>query len=102
LPEIASIWLNSKDWPDPKWGRPGQVYSYEEMSATRLQAIVAEKEAKAVSYALCDAYWLLIVVDWSDPAQDQEITTSGVWLASEVFEKIIVYKPTFEETAEVK
>jgi len=78
------------------------VYSYEEMSAARLRKIVAEKEAKAADYAPCDAYWLLIVVDWADAAQDQEITTTGLKLPSEVFEKIIVYKPGFEDIAEVK
>jgi hypothetical protein len=102
MPEITSIWLNSKDWSDPKWVRPGQVYSYEKMSAARLQAIVAEKESKAANYAPCDACWLLIVVDWSDSAQDQEITTTGLRLSSDIFEKIIVYKPGFEEIVEVK
>jgi hypothetical protein len=49
MPEIKSIWLNSEKWPDATWVRPGQVYSYEEMSAARLQAIVAEKESKAAN-----------------------------------------------------
>jgi hypothetical protein len=101
MPEILSIWLNSKEWPDAKWVRPAQVYSYEEMSTARLQAIVAEKESKAANYASCDAYWLLIVVDWVDSAQDQEITTTGVKLSSDIFEKIIVYKPGFEDLVEV-
>jgi hypothetical protein len=102
MPEIASIWSSGREWPNPTWVRPGQVYSYEEMSAARLQKIVAEKESKAADYAPCDAYWLLIVVDWADAAQDQEITTTGLKLPSEVFEKIIVYKPGFEDIAEVK
>jgi len=102
MPEIESIWLNSEERPDATWIRPGQVYSYEEMSATRLQAIVAEKESKASNYASCDAYWLLIVVDWADSAQDQEITTTGLKLSSGVFEKIIIYKPGFEEIVELK
>jgi hypothetical protein len=102
MPEITSIWLNSRQWPDATWARPGQVYSYEEMSAARLQAIVAEKESKAANYVSCDAYWLLIVVDFADPAQDQEITTTGLKLSSGVFEKIIIYKPGFEDTVEVK
>jgi hypothetical protein len=101
MPEITSIWLNSKDWPDAKWVRPGQVYSYEEMSTARLQTIVAEKESKAAHYTSCDAYWLLIIVDWIDSAQDQEITTTGVKLSSDVFEKIIIYKPGFEDIVDV-
>jgi hypothetical protein len=44
----------------------------------------------------------LIVVDWSDPAQEQEIMIGGLKLASAVFEKIIVYKPNFEDILEVK
>jgi hypothetical protein len=102
MPEITSIWLNSREWPDATWARPGQVHSYEEMSAARLQAIVAEKESKAANYTSCDAYWLLIVVDFADPAQDQEITTTGLKLSSDVFEKIIIYKPGFEDIVEVK
>jgi hypothetical protein len=102
MPEIASIWSSGREWPNPTWVRPGQVYSYEEMSADKLRKIVAEKETKAVEYLPCDAYWLLIVVDWTDAAQDQEITTTGLKLPSEVFEKIIVYKPGFEDIAEIK
>ena len=102
MPEITSIWSSGREWPNPTWVRPGQVYSYEEMSAARLTKIIAEKESKAVDYASCDAYWLLIVVDWADPAQDQEITTTDIKLPSEVFEKIIVYKPGFEDIAEVR
>lgn len=101
MPEIKSIWLDSREWPDAKWVRAGQVYTYEEMSAARLQAIVAEKESKAANYASCDAYWLLIIVDWVDPAQDQEITTKDLKLSSDVFERIIVYKPGFEDIVEI-
>ncbi len=101
MPEIAFIWSSGREWPNPTWVRSGQVYSYEEMSADRLRKIVAEKEAKAADYLPCDAYWLLIVIDWADAAQDQEITTSGFKLESDVFEKIIVYKPGFEDIAEV-
>ena len=43
------------------------------MSEAALEAIVREKEAKAAEYNPCGAYWLLVVVDWIDPAQEQEI-----------------------------
>jgi hypothetical protein len=102
MPEITSIWLNSREWADAKWNRPGQVYSVEAMSPSGLEKIVKEKESKAADYAPCDAYWLLIVVDWIDPAQEQEIMIGGLKLASAVFEKIIVYKPNFEDILEVK
>ena len=101
MPEIARIWFSGREWPNPTWVRPGQVHSYEEMSAVRLRAIIAEKESKAANYEPCDAYWLLVIVDWKDAAQDQEITTSGLKIPSNVFEKIVIYKPGFEEIAMV-
>jgi hypothetical protein len=101
MPEIKSIWLSSKDWDSPTWVRPGQVFSYEEMSAEGLKEIIVEKELKAAKYAPCDAYWLLVIVDWKDAAQDQEITTSCLKIPSNVFEKIVIYKPGFEEIAVV-
>ena len=77
-PEILRVWISSEDWPSPSWERGGQVYSVEEMALPRLSEIVAAKEAKAAEYQICDAYWLLVVVDWIDPAQEQEITTTKV------------------------
>jgi hypothetical protein len=101
MPEIRSIWLNSQEWADATWIRPGQVHLFEEMSAAGLRAIVREKESKAADYVPCDGYWLLIVVDWTDPAKDQEIMIDGLKIASNVFERIIVYKPNFEDIVEV-
>ncbi|WP_146617722.1 hypothetical protein [Rhodoplanes serenus] len=101
MSEIAYIWLNSKEYLDAEW-RIAQVHSVELMSLSRLKSIVESKESKAAEYALCDAYWLLIVVDWIDRAQDQEIGMGDLGLVSSVFERIIVYKTTFEQIVEVK
>lgn len=100
MPEVSSIYLNSKEYEDAKW-RICQVYSLDLMSAEGLQEIVRDKESKAAEYMPCDAYWLLIIVDWRDNAQDQEISVKGVKIASDVFEKVIVYKPGFEDIVEV-
>jgi hypothetical protein len=71
------------------------------MSQTRLTKIIKEKEEKAKEYAPCDAYWLLIVVDSSSAAQEQEIRRDeGLNVSSNVFQKIIVYKPFFEHILE--
>ncbi len=99
-PEILHVWLSNRDWPNPTWARGGQVYTVEEMAMPRLQEIVAAKEAKAKKYEHCDAYWLLVVVDWTDAAQEQEITSTS--LASSVYQRIIIYKPFFDEITEVK
>jgi hypothetical protein len=100
LPEVNSIYLSSKEYDDTKWS-VCQVYSLDLMSAAGLEDIVREKGSKAAEYVPCDAYWLLIIVDWRDNAQDQEISVQGVKIASDVFERIIIYKPGFEDIVEV-
>jgi hypothetical protein len=100
MPEIFSIYLNSKEYDDAKWS-VGQVYSVDLMSSTELEKIVREKESKAAEYLPCDDYWLLIIVDWMDNAQEQEISVQRVKIASTVFQRIIVYKPGFEDILEV-
>jgi hypothetical protein len=100
MPEVSSIYLNSKGYDDSKWS-VCQVYSLDLMSAEGLEEIVREKESKAAEYVPCDAYWLLIIVDWRDNAQDQEISVEGIKVASNVFEKIVVYKPGFDDIVEV-
>ncbi len=63
--------------------------------------IVRAKEDKSREYRPCDAYWLLVVVDFIDRAQDQEIPAEGLKnTTSQVFEKIIVYKTCFGYVAE--
>ncbi len=51
----------------------------------------------------CDKYWLVVVVDFIDRAQDQEIRIDGFEkIDSTVFEKVIVYKTLFPHVLEAK
>jgi hypothetical protein len=101
MPEIADIYFLAREFADEKWHVIGN-YTVEPMSPAALERIVRKKEAKSIEYQLHDAYWLLVVVDWIDPAQEQEIRIDGLRIASDVFEKIIVYKPNFQHIVEVK
>jgi len=83
-----------------KW-KVGQLHSFGLICTQRLAEIIREKERKAKGYAPCDAYWLLIVVDFMDPAQEQEIRVGDFGLKSDIFERIIVYKPYFEDFVEI-
>jgi hypothetical protein len=83
-----------------KW-KLGQGHSFGLMSAARLCEIIRRKEAKARQYSSCDEYWLLVVVDFMDAAQEQEIRVDGLVLDSDVFRRIIIYKPHFEHVVEV-
>jgi hypothetical protein len=65
--------LNAKEYDDPKWGI-AQVHDVPLMSSADLSQITNEKEIKAKHYRPCDdAYWLLVIADLMDPAQDQDI-----------------------------
>jgi hypothetical protein len=101
IPELSFVYLN-KEYQNGRW-RVQQVYRGSNMSRDRLLQIVRYKEEKAKEYQKCDAYWLLIVVDFFDPAQDQEIPGAGFdKIETEIFEKVIVYKTAYEKTLEVK
>ena len=95
MPEVWSIYHNPNEYPDATW-RAVQVYSVPLLSLSRISKILDEKHQKLSSYESCDAYWLLLVVDFADFAQDQDIEwpDSGVTLSTK-FEKVIIYKPQF-------
>lgn len=101
MPEIWSVWLHSKQEVDAKWRLNG-IHSPRLMDKSDLEAKVREKEVKSCEYERCDAYWLLVVVDGMDSAQDQEIRIDDPHVDSPVFEKIIAYEPLFGHIVEVK
>jgi len=95
-PELLTVYLNAREYPDPRWPI-AQVYTLDFISPQTLTEILREKEAKTLEYRPCDAYWLLIVVDWVDCAQDQEITVNASMLTSQIFERVMLYKPDLNE-----
>jgi hypothetical protein len=96
------VYLNAREYEDTKWS-VAQVYKVPIMSTENLKEIVKEKEEQSKRYRSCDAYWLLVVVDFIDNAQDQEIRIDGFEkIDSEIFEKIVVYKTTFGHVLEAK
>jgi len=101
VPEVSFVYHSSIEYPDPVW-RVCQRYTVPPLSLPRLATTIAEKHNKLPSYKQCDAFWLLLVVDFIDHAQDQDIR----WPDSAIefyspFERIIVYKPQFAEWTDV-
>lgn len=95
IPELSFVFLNAREYEDARW-RVVQCHSVPVMSMKQLQAIVGKKEAQSQQYEHCDAYWLLVVVDFMNRAQDQEIRIDGSEkIHSGVFEKVVVYKTLF-------
>jgi hypothetical protein len=93
--------LNSTIHEDATW-LAAQCYSGSLMNMHRLEEIVVTKEIKAKHYEKCDAYWLLIFVDFFDRAQDQEILIDDPQVRSDIFEKIFIFKTTFNQIVQVK
>ena len=101
IPELSFVYVNATVYSDPKW-QIIQTYTGPMMSKEKLAQIVREKEDDTKGYHKCNGYWLLVVVDSIDRAQDQEIRVEGIEeIKSELFEKIIVYKTLFNHILEI-
>jgi len=100
IPELDFVYVNSALRSDLKW-RPVQVYTIPILSAEKISEILSKKEVQATKYTQCDEYWLLIVVDFADFAQDQELPTDIAVLHSKIYKKIIVYKTVFNQVMEI-
>lgn len=101
LPEIRCIMHNGREYYDAKW-RSAQVYDVPGLIVERVKEEVALKSLKIKDYQHCDVYWLLFVVDFWDPAQDQYIDWPGnECLSKTPFEKILIYRTHFSQVTEV-
>jgi hypothetical protein len=101
VPELTSLYLHSGPYDDGKW-RLQQLYYGSLMSRDRLAAIIKNKADKVKNYKPCDEYWLLIVVEFIDSAQDQEIRLDNLELIDcGVFKKVVIYKTGFEHVIEL-
>ena len=102
IPELSFVYLNNQEYEDTKW-RVVQVHDVPMLAMARLIDIVKDKEQRSKKYEKCDVYWLLVVVDFMNPAQDQEIQIDDFnKVETETFERVIVYKTLFGHVLEAK
>ncbi len=102
VPELRFLTHNGKEYADSKW-KLLQGHEVPNLSVERVKELVAQKTKKLQNYHPCDAYWLLLVVEFWDPAQDQDIEwpqNESVGLTP--FEKILIYKPQFRQVSVVR
>jgi hypothetical protein len=98
---VRFVYHSGVEYTHPEW-RTVQVFNVHPLSPARLQAVVSAKTKKAAEYAACDEYWLLLVVDFMDPAQDQELVLpSDFRLEPNAFQRVFLYKPQFGQVVEV-
>ena len=72
IPQLNFVYYNPIEYPDAQW-RVSQAFSGVGLSVDRVTQLVAGKEQLLAEYKKCDVYWLLLVVDFIDSAQNQEI-----------------------------
>ncbi|WP_217902378.1 hypothetical protein [Pseudomonas fragi] len=101
MPELRFLYHDGKEYPGSNW-RLQQGFDVPTLSINRVKSLVAQKIEKLKNYQLCDAYWLLIIVEFWDPSQDQDINwPKGESIGPTPFERILIYKPAFEQVTEV-
>jgi hypothetical protein len=99
IPEVRSLYLR-KD-PDHSW-LIFQHHTVPVLSVPRVVKTVGEKNRLLAGYEHCDEYWLLLIVDLMDAAQDQDISwPAGAPSLQTNFQRVIVYKPGFRDCTEV-
>lgn len=102
IPEIEFVHYAKTNILDLKWDTV-QSYDLLEISKERLQNIIDEKNEKCEKYEICDSYWLLIVMDYFDPAQYQNLNILDDFSSNEsCFTKIIILVPELNQIIEVK
>jgi hypothetical protein len=103
IPELSFVHLDLREYQDPTWHVVQVHLGPGVMSEERLRDIIHRKEEDAKSYKPCDLYWLLLIVDSFDRAQEQEIRTDGMGtIESQTFGKVIIYETPFGNTVDVK
>lgn len=91
IPELSFIYLyKGPFWNPAKW-RLSQLHSPGLMDTVRLQQIVKDKDKLCQQYDFCDEYWLLIIVDGLDSAQEQEIRISGINLTAKNLQTVTIF-----------
>lgn len=100
-PELEFIYHSGKSYKDNAW-KLVQSFNIPALSIERVNEIAMQKSEKIKAYQPCDEYWLLLIVDYWDPAQDQGV----VWPSEAIiprtpFERILIFKTVFSTVTEV-
>lgn len=102
ITEINFIYINTGEIGNSAW-EACQVYSGSFLNIEHLKQVISKKEEKAKDYnKACNEYWLLIVIDFINRGQDQELTNVDIpQIESEVFSKIIIFKTVYNQIIEL-
>lgn len=106
IQELGFVYINQNLFGNPQWRNDQSQIGFKTMAIDKLEQILRDKEKKLKKYEKCDAYWLLVVIDSFDRAQEQqipqEVLNGEIKLASDVYEKIIVFQTAPEHIMHFK
>lgn len=89
-------------YADPRW-RVQQVHQVPTLQVDRVKKIVADKIGRAEKYQDCDELWLVITVDFWNPAQDQDIEwPTETPIDCGPYKHVFLHKPAFRQVVEVR
>ncbi len=101
VPELKHVYLISSTNVNGNW-QIHQVYTGRSLMLDRLADLISGKETKLAGYEHCDEYWLLVIVDWADRGQDQEIEWRIENKSIESsFTKVIIFKTAFNQITDI-
>lgn len=98
IPEIDSLYVQ---WDMGAPWQLNQVHSIQLTSKARLQGILDIKSRQAKGYRPCKDLWLLVIIDFADWGQDQEIDDKIETLESDHFSKVLLFKTIFNQIKEI-
>nr|WP_314481493.1 hypothetical protein [uncultured Pseudomonas sp.] len=100
-PELEFIYHSGQSQRDSSW-KLVQSIEIPALSFERINEIVKQKIEKVKAYQPCDKYWLLLIVDYWDAAQDQDVEwPPAATIAQTPFERILIFKTVFSIVTEV-
>jgi hypothetical protein len=86
------MYRSPEEYDDPRW-EDLAVHSVPRFDPDRLQDVVAGKAKKLQGYRRCDEQWLLVVIDFWDAGQDQQLDwPPSAILRRHGFDRVFVFK----------
>lgn len=95
IPELSWVYWNGREYPDARW-RVTQSYNTPLLSLRRIEKAIADKTELVKKYRVCDSYWLLMIVNFWNPASDQDVSwPEGETVYAGAFERVLLYRTHF-------
>ena len=95
IPELSWAYWNGREYPDARW-RVTQSYATPLLSLPRIEKAIADKTELVKKYRVFEAYWLLMVVNFWNPASDQDVSwPEGETVHAGAFERIFLHRTHF-------